>query len=193
MKERKVEKSEYDHIVELYIEGASYAAIGRQYEVGRERIRQIIAKHDPEASKKREGKKVVRRKRRTEVRSDFREEQFLARLQEVIDNDIKCAACGGWVIRDIATKGDYRTCSPECASAWGVLRSFPEVAGDDHRLHMANSILRNVDNYSDAEVDWAQRMIEDAPPPNRRWVTKGSKRAAILKEFRPEIYEKLVK
>jgi hypothetical protein len=178
-------------IVDLWVNGWSYAAIGREYGIGRERVRQIVADDSEAKDRKANRARELKEHRRGYV-EQIQTQAFLARLQEVIDQDLHCAACGGWVIRDITSSGDNKTCSPECAEAWSVLRSFPEVAGDDHRIHMANAILRRPSNYKDSQVEWAQRMIEDAPPPNRRWVQKGSKRAEILKRYRPELYQRLV-
>ena len=172
---------ERDHaIIDLWVGGESYAAIGRKFGVGRERVRQIVAK-DPEAQDRRAERERQEEKRREKMLAELRAEAFTDRLRTVIEEDIRCVACGGWVIRDIANS---KTCSPECAEAWSILRSFPEVSGDDHRLYMAKSIIRHPENYSDTEIEWAQRMKVDAPPPNRR--------ARVLKEYRPDIYQELV-
>lgn len=189
----QLESYEYATIAGRYIGGESYAAIGRDYGVSRERIRQIVKEVQPDAKARRRALEALNENVKAQRQAEAEAQRFIDRLQEVIDQDLRCATCGGWVIRDTGRDDENKTCSSECAKAWVVLKSFPEVAGDVHRNHMATSILGNKEKYSDAEIEWAQRMQEDAPPPNRRWVQEGSRRAEVLKKYRPEIYEELVR
>jgi hypothetical protein len=64
---------------------------------------------------------------------------------------------------------------------------------DEHRQQEARVYLANPDKYAGAPIEWAGRMVSDNPPPrNRTYLVPGSKRAAVIRKYRPELYDELV-
>lgn len=185
---RSIPKSDHQLIADRYRRGETYANIGADYGVTRERVRQVIKDTDPAAIavKKRvaETAKITKQEER-----EWEKLQSLAR--EAIARDLRCVVCGAWVLRTRRRPGREHTCSTEHADAWLTLRSFDEH--EEHRRHAAQAILNNADHYDSGKIERAKAVVAGkAPPPNRRFFVPGSKRAQIIKKYRPEEFKAIV-
>lgn len=115
-------------------------------------------------------------------------ERLAARMRLALDNDRICVVCDCWNLRG----PKQVTCSSECAKAYLQLRSFDDY--QNHRNHLAKTILNKPGAYKPAQIKWAKAMLsDDPPPPNRRFLIPGSKRAELIKKYRPEAYAELTK
>ena len=164
------------HLVELerlYVEeGLTLQQLGDRYGVTREAVRLRLPSG---LSAIRLEKKAVRRTARA----------FLMRCHRALVDNRVCPVCGSWVLRGGETTV---TCSSECAEAWPILRSVDDP--DSHRRQMARTFLAKPGAYKPSAVVWAKKMLEDNPPPrNRHYFTPGSKRSAIARKYRPELFE----
>lgn len=177
---RQVPLADHDYIVERYLTTeASLEEIAAEYDVTRERIRQIVADYEPDAFQI----------KRANVGLNAIEREFERRCRYALENDLRCVVCDSWVLRGPKRK----TCSSECAEAWSILRTFPEITGNYQRRNQAKTILSNPEAHPPSKVEWAQKMLSDnPPPPNRRFFQAGSKRAETLRRFRPDIYAQIV-
>lgn len=181
---RQVPLADHDYIVERYLTTeASLEDIAAEYDVTRERIRQIIADYEPDAYR------IKRANLGLDALPTAIEREFERRCRYALENDLRCVVCDSWVLCGPKRK----TCSSECAEAWPILRSFPEIGGNYQRLNQAKTILSNPEAHSPSKVEWAQKMLSDnPPPPNRRFFQAGSKRAETIRRFRPDIYAQIV-
>lgn len=178
---RKVPREDYLKIARRYIESdLTYQDIGDEYGVSRERIRQIIAEVAPNAFDQK------RQHAEAEAKAKEAAEFIEACLDAMLYGRI-CAVCGSWVLRKRAEV----TCSEECSDAWAVLRTLPEIDGGEHRKAVARAILRHPDQYDDDQIEHAIQVLEGKPPVRRRYLHKGSKRAEVVRRWRPELYEEL--
>jgi hypothetical protein len=151
----------------------TYTAVAEEYGVSRERIRQIVP----------QGLEKSRTAERSRTRLELR---LAARAQRALAEDLRCDTCGSWILRRSTS-----TCSRECREALDILRTFDDP--DEHRRSMAQTYLNNPDRYSDVNVEWAKRMLGPNPPEkNRTFLVPGSKRAELIKKYRPEAYAKLL-
>lgn len=160
-----------DEIAEMYRAGVTLSAMGKEFGVTRERIRQILADHlgkDGMAAAKEQNIAVHAAAARA-----TREVAQLAKLLRRIESARPCVVCKSWVLR-----GESRsTCSSECARVWvtGGRLQTPE-GHHAHRLAVARTILREPTTNRPSKVAWAKRMLsDDPPPPNRRFIVPGSK------------------
>lgn len=121
-------------------------------------------------------------------------QQFLEVCQRAIDEDKRCPVCGGWVL---LLRNNALCCSSECAEAWRVAIRFLDDGGDKHRIAMAKSYLARPDHYKPVVLEWSRRVLEAfekgeaLPPRNRTYLVLGSKRAEIIRKYRPELYVEL--
>lgn len=186
---RLVPVMDHERIAKRRLAGATLQEIADDYAVTRERIRQIVKEYDPTipAQVKSERKRTHSLRLRADLDAQLREQ-----MQEALDFDLKCVVCGAWVLRlNRGKTGMNVTCSPEHAEAWPILRTFDET--DEHRRHVARTILRNPEKHSESKVRWAQRMLSDnPPPPDRRFFHEGSQRAELIRKYRPEQFQAIV-
>ncbi len=174
----KVPSSDYGEIERLYsIEGLTLQEIGDRYGVTRERIRQILPR----------GASNAQRVRRYNQKRTTR---FLAACQRALDMDLKCKTCGGWILRMTTGSLPPMNCSADCSQAYLMLRHFDDHEG--HRREMALTLLASPEKYKQSQLDWAEAILgPDPPPPNRRFLIPGSKRAQMIAKYRPEQYAAL--
>jgi hypothetical protein len=161
----------------------SMEELGARYGTTRERIRQIIAKIDPAIPDRR---KAQRQRAKAEQEANEVWTKFWKRCASALAENRRCKTCNGWIIQN-----KKLTCSTECFEAWLILRIFDDP--DDHRRSMAKVILRSPDKYPEVKLNWARRMLGPNPPErNRVYLVPGSKRAEVIKKYRPEAYAELV-
>lgn len=151
----------------------TYTAVAEEYGVSRERIRQLVP--------------PLLEKQRKASRDQTRRELKLAkRIRRALAENLRCKICDSWILR-----GSTVTCSPECQEASSILRSFDDP--DEHRRNMAKSYLKNPDRYSPSIIEWSHQMLGPNPPErNRTFLVPGSRRAEVIKKYRPEAYAELM-
>lgn len=151
----------------------TYSAIAEEYDVTRERIRQIVP--PGLAQKRKAGRDQARL-----------ESELAERILEALKDDRRCKTCDSWILRKSTT-----TCSTECAKAYTVLRSFDDP--DYHRRCVAKGYLNNPESHPEVKLEWARQVLGPNPPKrNRVYLVPGSERAEVVKKYRPEAYAELV-
>lgn len=191
----KSKVSEEDRIAfteEYVTTHVTYQEIADRYGLTRERVRQLIKLTDPDAHTKHRALLDAAIAEREDTK---RTKKLLAQMQHALDNDLHCAVCGAWVIcRSGGNRENagFLTCSPEHAVVWPILKTA--VNTEEHRRQMARSILNHPETTgkSPSKKPWAEAILGNSPPPkNRTYIVPGSNRAAIIKKYRPELYEYL--
>jgi hypothetical protein len=99
-------------LVQRIRNGETYAQVGRDYGVSRQRIHQIVSKHDPKAAQ------IGMAVRRAATR-----EQRETALRTILAELPPCRVCFGPIQR-LPGCPDARahTCSPRCANLWQIAR-----------------------------------------------------------------------
>jgi hypothetical protein len=157
--------------VRLFVhEGLTMTEIGDRYGVTREYVRQCLKARGVSS-------KAVFAKRRRLKRIEAGKVPLDVVLAAMA-SAVPCAVCGGWVVREGPRNPSQptRTCSPECAGIWPIIRyrHNPEVH-DRQRVANARRFLAHPERYTPSKLRWAERMMSDnPPPPNRRFAVPNS-------------------
>lgn len=124
-------------IVADYRAGMTLQAISEREGISRERVRQIIARLDPDAVA---SARAARRK--TE--------------EKPIRPAGSCAVCGK------PLPGNRRkTCSPDCSEFWRKYRrQLDRREGERHNVSQAKAILKHPEKYNEYRIAWARRVLE---------------------------------
>jgi len=168
-------------MLERWMEGENFSEIARDFGISRQAVQRRIARAATTRQRRRAAYAQIRRADRE------RSEAEAARLQALEDAAREagrlCPICGKPLLREAA-----RTCGGECSVRWRSARyRLDPDSHERHRIAMARTILRRPETRTEAEVDWARRMLsDDPPPPNRRGPVKDSVASAIVREVRGE-------
>lgn len=154
-------------------------AVGQEYGLTRERVRQIAAMFDPDGSRRAAHKSRV--KRSQELRRDEEQWQELKNRAKAAQ---PCVVCGSWVLRS-RQEGTRRTCSHECGEAWPNLRfHFDPVIREKHRGTIARWCVANPDKVSSSQLNWSKKVLAGKPiQSNGRWTLPGSKTSQLIEQF----------
>lgn len=171
-------------MVAAYRAGASYAEIGADHGLSKDRVREIVRLHMPEDERwELYRARVAAEKAEATIRRDEeRRVRNLALLLERMATARRCRVCPGWNLRGER----FITCSTECTNVWVVGRyQLDDGARERHRTAQARTVLADPERYPASRVEWARRVLsDDRPPPNRRWrvassaATRAAERAA---------------
>lgn len=155
----------------LWRHGESFASIAARYGLSRQRVRQKV--HQVATAADRRANAAARERTRKARRREAER-----RAREAAGTPIPVCVLP-WCDREV-TRG--RTCSPEHSHEWEVVRFHIDPAAHQrHRVAMARVKLANPD-ATEADREWARRMLsDDPPPPNRRYRRPGSEADRILK------------
>jgi hypothetical protein len=155
-------------ILRLYRDkGLTLEQVGGRYGLTRERVRQIVARLDPQA-----------KATRTRILAEHERDRRLAEAHP-------CRVCGKPVLRGRRAQ----TCSPKCAEDWRVVRY--QLDPEHHRRFrqvQARSILRNPRKHPPGQLSWARAILTGNAAPNRRFVVEGSRSAQVLERVAPELF-----
>lgn len=165
-----------EDIVDMRLQGYTLQEIGEKFGVSRERVRQVLASRQATSI----GHQVRREQREQAV-----QEGLYAKFAELAKEATPCAVCGYWVLRPFRYRNPdsiigpngkplaqkpKRTCSPECAEAWRVLRYHldPDYR-DRHRKAVARVLLRThthkgrSTNYTLSQQRYAVKILNNKP------------------------------
>lgn len=152
------------------------AAVGREYGLTRERVRQIAAMFDPDGSRRAAHKARVQRIRETKrAAAQWRELKRRAKAAR------PCAVCGSWVLRKAQV-----TCSQECAEAWPTLRfHLDPVFRARHRARIARWYLAHPGKVTRSQLNWAKKVLAGEPmhQSQGRWTLPGSRPQQLLEQL----------
>ena len=134
-------------MMKLYEQGATLRDIGKQFGISHERVRQLFEKTDPEFS----GRVAILRQ---EQRNEAKRQRAAAVEAERNRPKGTCRICDG----DILRPNSKYACSTECQQVWNRIKLHidPELRRK-HILAEANVILKDPNNYNDAQVNWANQ------------------------------------
>lgn len=139
-------------IVRRYLDGESGAAIGRDLDLTRQAVSQIIRAGTTQRQRDARDRRVARAA-----------EQAREKATREANRGRRCPVCSAPLAR-----GRRVTCSPECAEAWAAGARFktPEAAAEQ-RLRVAATTLKYPDRYDPAKVKWAEGVIARGGAPAR--------------------------
>jgi uncharacterized protein (DUF433 family) len=171
-----------DIMVSRYLAGETLQAIANDWDLTRERVRQIIKEQDPEAWRKKNHRD------RTARYYDYlarRKQLIKDRVAWVLDKGRRCKVCWGYNFRE--PKRASATCSRECSVIWrsaAVRFAIDEDEYARHRIHRAESVLRHADRYREEQrevlVKHAQKVIDGInTTPNRRYFTNSQTKFVV--------------
>lgn len=179
-----IPEEEYPKIAQRRLNGETLQSIADDYDVTRERIRQIAKQVNPEIPIK---LKRARRAEESKAAEERLAKRFIQACQKAIEEDRKCYSCGGWILRPGAGAVN---CSEECSRAYVILRYVDDPQA--HRQNIANSILNHPEKHPPTRIEWAESVLSgENTERNRTFLLKGSKRSEIIRKYRPELYEEL--
>jgi hypothetical protein len=165
-------------------EGETLQAIGNDYGLTRERIRQISLKKNGVT------KMVLNRERNAKKAIDRINAEASVAMEIAIYNNLRCELCGAWNIRAgrSAFKRDgvttYDLCSTECSKRYLILRYRVHRGTNDQ--HQATSILRRNNGFSKSQIKHAKRIKAGTAGkhPEKYYVREGGKAAEAVEYAR---------
>jgi hypothetical protein len=175
---RILEPQDYPQLAERIRAGETLEAVGRDYGVTRERVRQVVVALDPDGG--RDGQRL-RRALRVEQETVTAE---VRSVQAALRNG-PCRTCTGPVTRATRSKRPGKvTCSPRCAALWSACRMHLDE--DEHRRHALAQARWVLANSADptrrrsAERTLNGQRVQD----HGRWTIAGSRVERMLTEVR---------
>jgi hypothetical protein len=172
---RKVPLDAHLEIWERVRSGELLREIAHDYGVTRERIRQIAAAIDSQASEVGQSVKVTLKRERQVVLAEVRA------VQQALRNG-PCRICGGPVTRRVPRAEFGRTtCGRRCHELWGIVR----YTVDDHdrqvQIHNhARWVLRN--STDPVKLRHAKRVLRGTVEGRGRWHQAGSSVPIAMQE-----------
>lgn len=125
-----------EKIVKRYLEGRdSMEDIGTEYDITRERVRQILKKHGVLGADMIEKHAIER----LVAKASAKAERIANAKQNALDNDWRCPVCGGLNIRRGMHHGVI-CCSTECSYLYPILR--PRIQREAWSIQQAEAMLR---------------------------------------------------